>query len=141
MTHITDKERGNKLLSGFGTDNYLEDFFTNRKTDNSPVINVSENDSRFKIELGIPGYQKENLSVNLKDSHLIVQGKHENEEDESKEQYRRRQFGYSNFHQSFELPKHVKLDKIHAKYESGILKILVPKKEDHQPTSATIKIS
>jgi HSP20 family protein len=47
------------------------------------------------------------------------------------ERYTRREFSYQSFQRSFTLPKDVvDIDQIHAKYENGVLHLLIPKKEE-----------
>ena len=64
---------------------------------------------------------------------IVSEKNHENEVKEG-ERYSRREFSYQSFQRSFQLPKEVvDADKIEAKYENGVLRLLIPKKEEAKP--------
>ncbi|MFT6855608.1 MAG: HSP20 family protein [Cyclobacteriaceae bacterium] len=136
MTLISKRKRGNirgnKFLSGFGTDNYLEDFFTDRVTKRSIFMNASENEEKFQIELGIPNFNKDNLNLDLQDSQLVISGSHNETSIAGQGKYKKQQVNCSDFSHSLPLPKHAKSNGVEAKYEDGILKISVHKKEGHE---------
>ena len=124
MTRI---ERGNHFLSGFGTNNYLEDFFLDRAYNQTPITNISENDKRYKIELGLPGYNKEDLALTINKSNLVISGLTKNSNDVEGDTFQRKEFDYATFQRSFQIPDDVAKDKITAKYKEGLLNILLPK--------------
>jgi HSP20 family protein len=64
-----------------------------------------------------------------------LEKKVENETKES-ENFTRREFSYQSFSRSFTLPNTVNSDKIGAKYQNGILKVSIPKKEETKPKPA-----
>ncbi len=53
----------------------------------------------------------------------------------------RREFEYKSFKRSFSVDEHVDVDGIQAKYENGVLKLLLPKKEEAKPSSKQINIA
>jgi HSP20 family protein len=65
-----------------------------------------------------------------------------NESEEEKEGYKRKEFSYSSFCRSFQLPENIEKDKIEASYKDGILSVSLPKiEEEKKKISKTIKIS
>lgn len=90
-----------------------------------PAVNIKENDDSFNIDLVIPGYTKENVSIKNKDGVITVKADVENEKDQSA--YNRQEFVVSSFERSFILPKNVDVQAIEAKYTDGILLINIPK--------------
>jgi HSP20 family protein len=115
----------------FGAENpfdFDEKFFFPGKSTEVPSANVIENDNSFKLELAVPGFEKEDFKVEIQDGMLIISGEKEHKSEEEKENYRKKEFSYSSIRRSFALPEHVKEDQIEAKYEKGILNIVLPKK-------------
>jgi len=95
----------------------------------SPSVNITETDTDYKIELAAPGLEKKDFKIEVEDKVLTVSSEKEEETKEENENYKRREFSYSTFSRSFQLPSDVLADKIDAKYENGILRLSVPKKE------------
>lgn len=95
-----------------------------------PAVNIKENDESFIIEVAAPGMVKENFEVNLEGDLLMISSERKDEKEEHENDYSRREFSYQSFHRSFTIPEgSVDGDKIHAKYNDGILMITLPKKE------------
>ena len=107
-----------------------------------PAVNVAESDKDFTIEVSVPGFNKEDFNIRLDNDVLTISGEHKTEEEENKKNYTRKEFNYTSFERSFTLPETVNTDAIDAKYENGILNIILPKKEEAQvkPTKE-IKVS
>ncbi|MCE3278765.1 MAG: heat-shock protein [Bacteroidetes bacterium] len=61
---------------------------------------------------------------------LTISGEHKMENESKEKTFTRREFNYGSFRRTFTLPETVNDDKIDAKYEDGILKIHLPKKEE-----------
>lgn len=95
----------------------------------SPSVNIAEDDKEYKIEVAAPGLEKRDFKIELENKFLIISSEKEEEKKEENKNYKRREFSYSSFSRSFQLPENVLADKIDAKYENGILKINLPKKE------------
>jgi HSP20 family protein len=94
----------------------------------TPAANIIDSEEKFKIELAVPGFQKEDfkLEVQLRSLKVTV----EKTEQEKTETVLRREFEVANFSRTFRLPLTVETDAIEASYEDGILNILIPKKEE-----------
>lgn len=115
----------------FGAENpfdFDEKFFSHGKSIEVPSTNVIENDHSFKLEVAVPGFEKKDFKVEIQDDMLIISAEKEHKSEEEKENYRKKEFSYSSIRRSFALPEHVKEDQIDAKYENGILNIVLPKK-------------
>ena len=92
-----------------------------------PAVNVKEKENGFEIEMSAPGLKKEDFNVELTNSVLTISCE-KKEEDETKDENEK----YTDT---------VDYEKIDAKYEDGILKLSVPKKEEVIPSSKRIEIS
>ncbi|MDX1363127.1 Hsp20/alpha crystallin family protein [Arenibacter latericius] len=100
---------------------------------NIPAVNVKENETEFELEMAIPGRKKEDLKVEIDNDVLTVSSEVESEDTKNEDNYTRREFSFSSFKRVFTLPETVDLDKIDASYVDGILKFVMPKKEEALP--------
>jgi HSP20 family protein len=94
-----------------------------------PDVNIIENGKDFKIELAAPGFEKKDFKIEVLDGLLNISAEKEEESEKKEINYRRREFAYSSFSRSFTLPENSVTEKIDAKYENGILRLSLPKKE------------
>lgn len=130
---------------------FFTDFFENdsffdtlpkEQINRVPSVNITENDKEFKIELGVPGLKKDDFKLDVDKSTLTVSADKEEKAKEEKEIFTKREFNYASFSRSFMLPDSVKPDDVRAKYEDGILKIHIAKKEQaKQNLKKQIKVS
>ena len=106
-----------------------------------PAVNITETDTEFILELAAPGMKKSDFHVNSDRNVLTVSSEKEEEKEEKDKNYTRKEFSYSSFQRSFTLPESVNQEKIDAKYANGVLKLILPKKEEVIPKTKEIKIS
>lgn len=115
------------------------DNFLNRETDeifgNSwvrkmPSVNIKETEESYKIEVAVPGLNKEDFRVNLENNMLTIEGSKESNHEEKNEKYTRKEFDYNAFKRSFTLPNSADTEKIDANYTNGILYLTIHKKEE-----------
>ncbi len=119
----------------------FEDFFTNdwlggttnvsRIGFNTPAVNVKETDENFILELAAPGFVKEDFNIELDNDVLTISSEITTEKETKEEgKYTRKEFNYSTFKRSFNLPDTVDGTRIEASYENGMLLAVLPKKEE-----------
>ena len=136
------KYNSNNGLRSF--DNFFDSFFNNNLTDiigsdnnvSQPSVNVIETDDEYRIEVAAPGLGKEDFDVNIDDNSLTISAEVKNEETETTDKYTRREFNYSAFKRSFNLPDKVDAEQITAGYENGVLTLNLPKREEAKPQPA-----
>jgi len=136
MTLVKRNGRSNIIPSIW--DNFLNpDIFnwdTNyASTGNSiPAVNIKETPESFLVEVAAPGLEKKDFKIELDGSALTISSQKQNETEEREgETYSRKEFNYQSFYRTFHLPKEVvNADKIQAKYENGLLRLEVPKREE-----------
>src|SRR3982750_278969 len=97
-----------------------------------PAVNIRETNENFEVEMAAPGMTKNDFRIELDGNQLtITSEKSEQKEEKDGEKYNRREFSYQSFQRSFQLQKDVvDADKIEAKYENGVLHLVIPKKEE-----------
>jgi HSP20 family protein len=84
------------------------------------------------VEVAAPGMSKKDFKIELDGNALTISSEKTNrQEDKEDEKYTRKEFSYQSFYRTFTLPKEVvDVDKIEAKYDNGLLHLLIPKKEE-----------
>jgi HSP20 family protein len=102
-----------------------------------PSVNIKESTDGFEVDLAAPGFEKKDFNIELNHDLMTISSekKIENETREG-EDYVRREFSYQSFNRSFTLPNSADAEKIKAKYENGILRVNIPKKEEAKPRPA-----
>ncbi|MEO6883242.1 MAG: Hsp20/alpha crystallin family protein [Bacteroidia bacterium] len=107
-----------------------------------PTVNITESEKAYGIEVSAPGFEKNDFNLRVEDGVLTVSGEHKMEKNEEKKNFVRKEFNYGSFSRSFNLIDLVDEEKIDAKYESGILKLELPKNEKAKAQNVReIKIS
>ncbi len=99
-----------------------------------PSVNIKESEDDFEVELAAPGLSKKDFNIELNHDTLTISSekKVENETKDG-QQFARREFSYQSFSRSFTLPNTADSEKINAKYDNGILRVTIPKKEEAKP--------
>jgi HSP20 family protein len=102
-----------------------------------PSVNIKESTEDFEVEVAAPGFNKNDFKIELNNNLLTLSSeKKVDNETKDGQQFTRREFSYQSFSRSFTLPNIADGDKIGAKYENGILKVTIPKKEEAKPKPA-----
>lgn len=98
-----------------------------------PSVNIKENADEFEVEMAAPGMGKDDFKIELNNNVLTITSEKQSENNSEEKHITRREFSYQSFSRSFALPAIVETEKITAKYNSGILKVNIPKKEETKP--------
>ena len=104
----------------------------------NPAVDLYEKDDHFVIKAELPGVDKKNIAIDLKDRVLTLSGERSYENEVKEENYYRRERSYGKFQRVFTLPADVDSDKIKAEFKDGLLQIEVPKPERQKPKQVTI---
>ncbi len=121
-----------------------DDFFPvmSNNASSMPAVNIREDDKRFTLDLAVPGIDKKDLKIDINEDVLTISSETKNESEESKDGYKRKEFSYSSFCRSFQIPENVNREKIEANYKDGILSVSLPKfEEEKNKISRQVKIS
>jgi len=109
---------------------------------NQVPVNVRETDKSYEMYLIAPGLRKNDFQLNIAGDTLTVSFKHaeENRQENESGNWLTREFKLQEFSRSFSLGETIDAGKIAARYEDGILKLHLPKKENAQKVSREITI-
>ena len=128
-------------------DQFFNDFFNSPKVwedanfDFVPRVNITENENEVALKFELPGMEKDDIKVTLKNNVLTVSGERKVEKEQTDKNIVRTEMTYGSFCRSFTLPETVNTDKINANYKNGILELGLAKKEETKPNEIEVKIS
>lgn len=124
---------------------YLDSIFDNfmdEGTDNFDVMkcDVYEKDGSYHIEADIPGFKKDEISVDCEDGYVTISAEKntENEEKDENKKYIKRERFYGKTVRKFYVGD-VDSEKIQAEFKDGMLELVVPK-EEKLPNKKSIEI-
>lgn len=141
MTHLKFSNRPVTKTFDNLFDELLNVNWNNQAKENTtvPPVNIFETKDAFHLELNVPGRNKEDFKVNIENGLLSIS--YEKPDEKKTEDFNtiRREFNFKSFTRAFSIDKNIDADNIQAKYENGLLKFLLPKKE--QPKKETKQIS
>ena len=104
-----------------------------RSDSNVPAVNIKDNEKEFELELAVPGRKKEDFNVEVDKNILTISSETKTQDEVSEDNYTRREFAFSSFKRVFTLPETINEGKIDASYKDGVLKLILPKKEEALP--------
>ena len=93
---------------------------------------VKEKENEYEVDIDLPGFKKEDVKAELKDGYLTISATKglDHEEEKKDGKYIRKERYSGNMSRTFYVGENITQEDIHAKYEDGILKLTVPKKEE-----------
>ena len=113
----------------------FDDFFTdsvfNTKTANIMSTDIKEKDNGYELDMEVPGFDKEDLKLELKEGYLTISAEHNTTNDKKDDEGHiiRQERYYGSAKRSFYVGDQITQEDIKAKYDKGILNVFVPKKE------------
>lgn len=105
-----------------------------------PKVDIVENNDSYEIHFAAPGLNKEDFKIELNDNFLTVSGERKFSNEKKEKNYHTIETQYGSFSRSFTLPENVDATKINAKYNNGILELVIPK-DEKKALKQTIKVS
>jgi len=107
-----------------------------------PPLNIRETEEGYELELVAPGVKKEDIRLQVSGNMLTISYDHKDEKDQkdARNNWLRREFSRQSFTRSFTLDETVDIEKASARYEDGVLRLSLPRKEQAQNPSRTIAV-
>eukprot|EP01156_Anaeramoeba_ignava_P012197 Anaeramoba_ignava/a488136_8.p1 GENE.a488136_8~~a488136_8.p1 ORF type:complete len:143 (+),score=30.72 a488136_8:36-464(+) len=120
------------LLNSFwsGEDSYLTKF--------NPTVDIEENEDKFTFHAELPGLDKKDVNISVKDNVLTISGEKIQKNKDKKLNFHRIESSYGKFQRCFKLPQNIKQNEIQANFDNGILTINVPIAEEAKPREIVI---
>jgi len=108
---------------------------------NVPAVNITEHKDHYQVELAAPGLAKNDFKIDVDGNMLTISSEKEETKEEKDKQFTRKEYNFSSFSRCFTLPEEINREKIDARYESGVLQITLPRKEELVKKSASRHIA
>ena len=105
-----------------------------------PAVNIYQNGREVVVEMRLPGYKQDDLSIEVGEDFLTVVGNQHSEQAQDERNYFRREFMSQNFQRTLSLPALVEGEKAEAEMKHGMLTITIPKVAEEKPKTAKISI-
>ena len=142
MTLVKVNNNGHRVLSNF-VDEFFQGFPAGLGREDSlsfPPVNVHETTDAYHLELAAPGRTKEDFQLTIDKGQLTIS--FDRKEEAKSEDYKtiRKEFSFKSFKRSFNLDDKIDANAIQAKYENGVLKLLLPKKNEVKEAAKQISI-
>lgn len=107
---------------------------------NFPPVNIVEKNDTYHLQLSAPGFEKTDFNIKLDGKLLTISVEKAADKSVENEKVIRREFSSKSFKRSFTVDEQIDATGINAKYENGILKLDLPKKEEVKNASKEITI-
>lgn len=113
----------------FSFDDFFDSFLPDRNYSNMKC-DIYEKDGDYHIEMDIPGFNKEDISVEVKNGYLTISAEKSNEtnEEDKHKKYICQERTYGKYQRSFYVGD-IEPNEVNAEFKNGMLKLVIPKKE------------
>ena len=138
MFGLTPYER-NDLWNPFRE--FEKDFFKDFSSVNRCRTDIRDEGGKYILECEMPGFNKEDIKIDVNGSVLTLCAEHKSENDEKNKNgaYIRRERSYGSYCRSFDI-SNINESAIEAEYTNGVLKVTLPKKAEQQSETKRIEI-
>jgi len=106
----------------------------------SPPVDIYETENEIILKAELPEIAQKDIDIKIEDGTLTIRGERKFERETKKENYHRIERAYGKFNRSFSLPNTIDQEKIKASFRDGILKLIMPKREETKPKQITVEV-
>ena len=105
----------------------------------APTIDLSEKDGKYILTAELPGLKRDDICLSVEDGVLTLSGRKESNREEKGEEYYVKETREGSFCRSFKLPKDIDVENAEATYKEGVLKVVLPHKEEPKGKRIEVK--
>jgi HSP20 family protein len=105
-----------------------------------PAMDLLEEDDHFVLRADLPGLDEGDVNVELEDNVLTISGERKSQHGDRKDGYYRIERAAGSFSRSLTLPEGIDAESIRARFEKGVLEVIVPKPEQRKPRRVAINV-
>jgi HSP20 family protein len=132
LSNLFDDFLGNGIFNAWDRDISLVNY---------PRVDIVEEKDTYKITADMPGLDKKEIAVEIKNGVLSLSGeKKEEKTEKDKNRYYHYERRFGSFRREFALPDHVDADHVEAKYANGVLELTLRKTEAAKPKQIEVKV-
>ena len=123
-------------------DSWFDNDFFDRTTETTwtPAIDIKEQNGKYLLKADLPGINKKDIHVELKDGYLTLKGERKSEHEDKNDNYHRVERTYGIFQRSFLVPEGLTEKDIKAKYHDGVLELSIPVPKVEKPKAVEVKV-
>ena len=110
-------------------DDFFADPFFERRESKIMKTDIKEGNNEYIIEMDLPGYEKDNILLEIENGYLKITAKMDKSVDDEKEKYVHKERFYGECSRSFYVGENISQDDVKASFKNGILKLIIPKEE------------
>jgi HSP20 family protein len=107
----------------------------------APAVDIYEHEGNIVLTAELPGVDPKEVDVRVENNVLTLRGQRKWSNEVKRESYHRIERSYGSFTRSFTLPNVVDTEKIKADFKDGMLKLVLPKKEEARPRQISINVA
>jgi len=123
-----------RILTGFFAPSYIREELI------KPPVEISEKDGNYILRAQLPGLKKENIDVEISENYLTISGEYRDEKEERGEKSHKSEFRYEKFLRKIEFAEKIDNKKAEARYEDGILTLILPKSDEDKDKVIKLKL-
>jgi HSP20 family protein len=107
----------------------------------APTVDIYEQDGNIVLKAELAGLDPKDVDVRVENNVLTLRGERKLDNEVKQENYHRVERSYGSFSRSFTLPTVVDTEKIKAEFKDGVLRLVLPQKEEAKPKQISISVS
>ena len=138
MFELMPLSRSRRNMENFWND-FEKNFFGDYPQAGGFKTDILDNGDSYLLQAELPGYEKDEISLDLDGDYLTINAEHKAESEEKKDNFIRRERRFGSFSRSFDVTG-IDVEKISASYTNGILNVTLPKVEETKKEPKKIAI-
>jgi HSP20 family protein len=106
----------------------------------TPPVDVVDRGQEVILKVDLPEMSQSEIDIQVEENTLTVKGERKFIKETPEDNYLQIERPYGNFHRQFTLPKRIDQEKIKATYKDGVLRVVLPKKEEVPPNPVSVEV-
>jgi HSP20 family protein len=105
----------------------------------SPAVDILERGDEVVLKADLPGVTQNEIDIRVEEGTLTIQGERKFVKESSEENYVQIERPYGTFRRTFSIPRTIDQESIKASYKDGVLRIILPRKQEIQPKQIVVE--
>jgi HSP20 family protein len=105
-----------------------------------PAVDLHETEDAYILEADLPGMKKEDIQLSITEDVVTLKGERKEQSEKKSEGFHRVERLYGSFQRSFRIPGGIDSKSVDARFDSGVLKVTLPKPEERKPRQIDVQV-